>query len=368
VVDEILIISPELSPAAGGVGDYALRLLENWPQAIETRILTAQEPEVSLPYRMAKLGKDSAAIREQLPKAGGAVLVQYSAYGYDRHGFPRQLIRALVDWKKATGGRLVVMYHEIWTFWPITNKNYFVQLLHRRAIRRLLRSADEAFTSTESQATHLKNLGPHAGIHLLPVGSNIRRVDDVDRAREPGLAVIFGRQATRIRALRKMRDNLVALANARVLTKIVSAGAGAEPGRAKEEHALLEDLHLSEGFEQRGQQTESQISALLLTAFVGIFAQDQLSVTKSGTFMAYAAHQLSVLADFADKSKPEPVCCLVATEELLAGLPAHELKRRAEALLVWQKHVSSWKMISETFTKALGLEQKTLSHVGASSV
>jgi len=368
MTDEVMIIVPELAPASGGVGDYTLRVLENWPNASDLKVLVAQADPVSLGYRVVRLGEDDAAIEAQLPKHRGKVLVQYSAYGFDRHGFPGKLIRALVDWKQATGGSLVVMFHEIWTFWPITNKNFFVQLLHRRAIKRLLESADEVFTSTPSQAGHLQNLVSHPRIHLLPVGSNIRRVDDVDPARNPGCAVIFGRQATRIRALKKMDSTLVSLVNADALTKIISAGAGGDPAGDEEERALLGGLHLSEGFEQRGQRTESEISGLLLTASFGIFAQDELSVTKSGTFMAYAAHELNVLADFASNSKPGPICWLVAPQELLDGISGSELKARAQALLAWQRQVSSWKMISENFIKAMDLEPGSSSRVGAASV
>jgi hypothetical protein len=368
MMDEVVIIAPELSPAAGGVGDYTLRLLNNWPNAAGTRILVAQPGPGLLPYRIAQLGGDQAAIEAQLPKGNGRVLVQYSAYGFDRHGFPGKLIRALVNWKQSTGGRLVIMFHEIWTFWPVTNKNYFVQLLHRRAIKRLLKHADDVFTSTQSQAAHLQELSPERQIRLLPVGSNIRRCNDIDLTRNRGSAVIFGRQATRVRALIKINALLVSLARAGALSRIVSVGAGEDATEEKEERALLAALPLREGFEQRGQRPEAEISELLLTASFGIFAQGELSIAKSGTFMAYAAHELNVLTDIAGQSKPEPICWLVSPEELLGGISGLELKKRAEALLAWQRQVSSWKGISENFSKALDLEPRGSSRVGAASV
>lgn len=48
--------------------------------------------------------------------------------------------------------------HEIWTFWPLLNKNYLVQELHRRKIAKLLTEANVIFTSTASQAEHLRTL------------------------------------------------------------------------------------------------------------------------------------------------------------------------------------------------------------------
>ena len=348
--EEITVITPELSPAAGGVADYTLRVLENWPGPANFKVLVAQaDRKIPSAYSVEKLGTDRLSILPQLPANNGKVLVQYSAYGFDRFGYPRDLLRALIDWKKRTHGQLVIMFHEIWTFWPPTNKNFFVQFLHRRAIKRLLDCADNVFSSTPSQAEHLRKLSAKAPIHLLPVGSNVRRNEDVDLARVPGSAIIFGLQRVRLRGLRKWEASLRSLAAVGRIRKIISVGAGSDITLAKEESALLGALPLKEGFKQRGALPEQEISKLLLSASFGIFAHDELSLTKSGTFMAYAAHELNVLADFADQAKSEPVCWLVAPAELLTGISESELKRRAEQLFAWQQQISSWRLISEKF-------------------
>jgi len=354
--DEVVIVTPELPPAVRGVADYTQRLIEAWPDKENLQLLVPRN-----------------AMEELLPGVG-RVLVQYSAYGFDHHGYPRKLIRALIDWKTKTGGRLVVMFHEIWTFWPVTNKNFFVQFLHRRAIKSLLRSADKVFTSTESQAEHLRALSSPNPIRVLPVGSNIRRNEDVDlvrhgtdslwRARMPGCAVIFGLQRARLRGLRKMRSSLSSLAAAGYITKIISIGAGSDSNLDNEERSLLKALQLKEGFEQLGPRPEREISELLFAASFGIFAHDELSLTKSGTFMAYAAHELNVLADFADKSKPAPICWLVAPRELQQEDLNSEWKSRAESLRAWQKENSSWELIARTFADALDLEAAKLSRAG----
>jgi len=371
VNDEVVIITPELSPAGGGVGDYTLRILDTWPNASKLTVLVAQGHSLSassLPYRVGELGSDPTLILEQLPGHGGKVLVQYSAYGFDRFGYPGKLLRALLDWKGKTGGRLVVMFHEIWTFWPVTNKNFFVQLLHRRAIKRLLRSADEVFTSTRSQAEHLRRLSPRSPVHVLPVGSNIRRNEIVDPVRIPGCAVLFGLQRTRIRALKKMQSSLSTLAHAGHIMKIISVGAGEDPSHHDEERALLAGLPLEHGFEQRGLRPEREISELLLTASFGISAQDELSFSKSGTFMACAAHELNVLADFAVPSKPAPISWLIAPRELLGGISEAELKTRAQHLCAWQRENSSWELITKKFGEALDLEGTPSIRVGAANL
>jgi hypothetical protein len=78
------------------------------------------------------------------------VFVQYSGYGFQRFGYPRWLIKRIGRLERESQGFLAIMFHEIWTFWPVWNKNYPIQQLHRRDIGRLLRVTDK--TSPARQA------------------------------------------------------------------------------------------------------------------------------------------------------------------------------------------------------------------------
>lgn len=334
-MSDIVVIAPDLKPGAGGVADYTLRLLEHLPRRDLISVLV---PPIDL---------------GQLPPANGKVLVQYSAYGFDHLGYPRGLIRSLIDWKRKTRGRLVVMFHEIWTFWPVTNKNYFVQMLHRRSIGQLLQQADFAFTSTPNQLEHLHALSPRPAIQLLPVGSNIRRTADV--ARESGTAVLFGLQRARVRSLRQMQSSLTQLASKGLITRLIAVGSSESSEIDREESELLRGFGFARGFEQRGLQSEKEISQLLSSASFGIFGQNELSHTKSGTFMAYAAHELNILSESADKVKTEPFCWLVAPRELMDGVSQVELQRRAERLRDWQERTCSWEIIGAKVAEALQL-------------
>ena len=360
MTDEIVIISPESVPGAGGVGDYTLRLIEKWDCRGNLRLLVPRsglDQAAALPRGTEKLGIDAAAICKQLPSSDGKVLVQYSAYGFDRLGYPRHLTRALLEWKSKTHGLLVVMFHEIWAFWPILNKNAVVQFFHRHAIKQLLRHADTVFTTTTSQAEHLKKLAPSRSVHVLPVGSNIRPNKDVGVARKLGWAVLFGRQDARIRVLKKMQDSLRSLVAARRITKVITVGA-THPHHDEEERSLLAKLSLAAGFEQRGPQDERDVSELLLTAAFGISAQDELSYSKSGTFMAYAAHGLNILAECADPTKEEPLSLLTSPHELLQGISHTELEVRAERLRAWQQQTSSWDLIAAKLAEVLQLSEE----------
>ena len=138
-----------------------------------------------------------------------------------------------------------------------------------------------------------------------------------------------------------------------------------DPRGDERERNLLTALNLRDGFEQRGAQSEQVISQMLLTASFGIFGQDELSHSKSGTFMAYAAHELNVLAEFADRSKPEPLCWLVSPKELLDGISDTELQDRAKELRDWQHRTSSWELIGAQFSEALQLNPSVPAQVNS---
>ena len=357
--NQIVIICPELAPGSGGLADYTLRVIDHWSDASPLRVLlpagSAVPPGPRANVQIDVVERQAARLLAALPKQGGNVLLQYSAYGFDRFGYPRWLLRALADWKRQPGGVLVLMFHEIWTFWPVLNKNYLVQQLHRRDIRALVLEADAIFTSTSSQAEHLRKLLPGCTVELLPVGSNIEPVRPPSGTREAGVAVLFGLEGSRVRALESMNADLHALAGRGVIRKIISAGAG----KGEQERMFLSRLQLLDGFEQRGALPGRDVSELLLRGSFGISAQDDLSLTKSGTFMAYAAHGLSIISPHGEQSKPEPLCWLTTPGELLRGLDTAELERRAQRLRDWQQRTASWPHIAKQFARALQIVDAT---------
>jgi len=353
---ETVIICPELT--AGGVGDYTRRLLENLPRIAGLRLIVPKVGSRPLSsfeeYSVEETDGTAQDLCARLP-ARGKVLVQYSAYGFDPHGYPRWLIKALLDWKKESQSPLTIMFHEIWAFWPFWNKNYIVQQLHRRDLRRLLRVTDAVFTTTASQATHLTALSPRSKIQVLPVGSNIRRVQATEREREPGLVVLFGLQRSRIRALRQMLPALKSLGAMGKIRSIVTTGGGQSRPGDDQELALLTELELSDGFDQRGPLPEEKISELLLSCEFALSAQDDLSITKSGTFMAYAAHGSNIISPYAAASKPEPLSLLISPDELMKGVARTELESRSAKLRQWQERTAAWPSIASQIARILGV-------------
>ncbi len=353
---ELVVITPELQPGSGGLADYTWRVVEQWPRALEVRFIVPAPADATLTTtnQVDQVARKADALRERLPAGGGKVLLQYSGYGFDRWGYPRWLLHALLDWKQRSGGVLVVMLHEIWTFWPRLNKNYFVQQLHRRDLAKLCAVADAIFTSTASQAEHLRALTPSAAAEVLPVGSNVSAVAD-ETTREPGVAVLFGLETNRLRGLREMHVELKALGAAGKIERVVTFGAARTEAGHADEQRLLAELNLPRGFEQRAQLPEAEASRALRSATFALSAQDKRSLTKSGTFMAYAAHGLNVVSLAADPRGPEPLPWLTSPAELLSGISAEELRSRSERLCGWQERTASWPQIAARFARALQL-------------
>lgn len=351
---ETVIVTPELS---GGVGDYTRRLIEHLPPSTQLRLLipkSRSRPTRSLdPYIVEETPNTAQDLCDRLPRSDGCVLVQYSAYGFDRFGYPRWLIQGLLDWKRHSAGRLVVMFHEIWARWPIWNKNRVVQYLHRRDIGRLLQATDLAFTATSSQAAYLAVLTPRCPVEVLPVGSNIRLVHATARQREAGRAILFGMQQARVRALRTMAVELKSLAAAGRIKRVVTVGSGQTQEGDAEEEDRLHGLGLADGFARLGALPEKEVSELLLTCEFAVSVQDELSITKSGTFMAFATHGAHILSCHADATKPEPVCLITSARELMEGVTDKELQSRTERLRQWHDRTSAWPVIAAQVVRAL---------------
>ena len=233
------------------------------------------------------------AFLARLPSTGGTVLVQYSAYGFDRFGYPRWLLNALLEWKKQARGKLVIMFHEIWTFWPLLNKNRLLQEFHRRKLLVLSSVADAALAIPEARLPISQlSFSQYSGV--LPVGSNIAVIETANPVRQDGLAVLFG--------LEKCQSSHVTH-DARTFLKRLAA-AGKDIGDhyrwrweaslgGSDEKMLPECLAPRNGFQQRGHPPEEEVSTLLAKASFALSVQDELSLCKSWHLHGHAVHGLN---------------------------------------------------------------------------
>ena len=350
----ITVITPQLPPAVCGVGDYTMRLIEAWNDAPRFRFLVARGLASTAEERPELITTSFACTHASLlaglqASAGSHVLLQYAPHGYDGRGCPTWIAGALAAWRRSRHerARLVVMFHELWTRVPWWRPGAIRQLLHRQVIRRLVRAADRAFTNTPGYRGWLRKLSPDSDVGVVPIGSNIPPIPEYSReVREPGLFVLFGRQGTRIHALRTMGRSLARLHGVGRLRRLVIAGGGSS--MAHEDRAVLRACLPESVTEQWGYVPAGELSRLLYRAEFGISDQTWDSVTKSTTFMAYASHGLNILSPYAGHDARAPYGWSTSAEELeeRSHYLAPLLRERADHLRQWYRDTADWAVIA----------------------
>ena len=284
-------IAPELPPAIGGVGYYAVLLAKEFHRLgirstfvipdhqRQAQVARPQEmPEVSLVApRAGPLTQWLDSLRAD------TVLVHYSGYGYAKRGAPAWLVEGLRRWKaRAPGRRLVVMFHELWAYGPPWRSSFWMYPVQRAVTGALLRLAETFLTSTDLYARRLRRLAPRrAPVAVLPVLSNIGEPDEPPpiEAREP-LAVVFGRPGMRARVYRHLEAFVPAL-RAAGIERILDIGPPLDR-RATGQPALP--------VTPCGYLEPASASAMMLRARFGLLDYPLDFAAKSGIFAAYTAH------------------------------------------------------------------------------
>lgn len=357
----IVTILPQLPPTVCGVGDYTTRLLTEWnePERFHFLLLNgvdetrALNPELAVTRIEAQKASLLAALRSH---RDADVLLQYIPYGLDSRGCPLWVIDAVEEWhkNKPSGRRLVVMFHELWALLPWWRRQFWTQRQHKAGIKRLLEVTDTVFTNTEGYAQWIRDLMPGKEVLVAPVGTNIvPSADDEPVQREEGSWVLFGRQGTRIYALRQLGPELKALYEQGRLKKLTTMGGGNAALQAAEDEAVRACLP-ADAVNACGFVDEVEASRMLSRAELGVSCQTWSSVTKSTTFMAYAAHGLNILSPFAGSEPRAPFNWLTSAKELRENRPELPvlLDERSAQLREWHRQHASWPEIMAKFRGA----------------
>lgn len=357
----ITIVLPQFPPTICGVGDYTFNLVTAWSNISEFNYLVvrgvdeskAQYPQLAV----HQLECNKELFVSQLKKlAPQQLLIQYSGYGFHSLGCPVWLSKALTQWRKERDGKLIIVFHELWNKSPWWNKHFLLQQgLHRWSIKRLASIADGMFTTTSDYVEWLKSFSPKASVKLLPVGSNI--VPNQQRshcARQSGIFVLFGMQGNRVNTLQLVQSEIKSLYNSRRLKKLLLIGGGNSEELEIVEKKLLEQTLPRDSYCCIGIASSQVISTILSQAEFGISTQSWQSFTKSGTFMAYAAHGLNILSPYAAKQSQKPFCWLTHPSELEqpSDFLNNALKERSRNLQLWYNETCNWSVIAQEIKDA----------------
>lgn len=359
---DILMILPQLPPAVCGVGDYTTRLLNEWGEPDRFRFVLLRGLQETLQLqpklRAVTVTPSSGELLKVLRSNQDCdVWVQYIPFGLQRKGCPLWVIDALCKWRSEVGeaSKLVVMFHELWSIQPWWKPQGLIQWLHKQGVSKLLKITDGVFTNTEGYAEWIKKLDADKEVTVVPVGSNFEPVADRQIEREKGLYVLFGRQGTRIHALREFGAELKKLHDLGRLKKLVMLGGGGGSEMLRTEEQILNGLLPSDAFEISGFKKAATLSDYLSRAEFAVSCQTWSSVTKSTTFMAYAAYGTNIVSPFAGKDSRVPFNWLTSVDEIADG--GEEIEKaalqRSARLKAWYEANASWPMIAEKFRKVL---------------
>jgi Glycosyl transferase 4-like domain len=348
---------PELPPAVGGVGDYAALLAEELVRlGIRTTFVIPDRPPGE------GLGRGTTTNVSPIPPRADAlagrldalhpdaVLLHYSGYGYAKRGAPVWLVQGLRRWQaRAPGGRLVVMFHELWAYGPPWTSSFWLSPVQRALAAALLRLGDALFTNTDLYARRLRRLTwDRQSVTVLPVLSNIGETVDprpLD-AREP-LAVVFGKHGTRARAYAAMAKFLPIL-RAAGIERIVDIGPPVD-----ERVIVRSPLPVF----PYGYLDPTAASRAMSRARFGLLDYSLDLAAKSGIFAAYAAHGVVPLIRSAMGGSSDGLrhgVNLVRTDHAPVLQPRYAAQRLASAIHAWyQEH--ALQRTAACFAHALGL-------------
>lgn len=363
----IALVTRRYPPECCGVGDYTARLAESWEaQGHEVTVFVAspagggekrpaasyQRPEKTARVERVKLDgwKDVAGAVEAIRRARpDAVQIEYSNYGWSRWGFAFWINRLVYELSRGFGTqrmRVTIALHEFPLYFSQAPLQAGISLLQRLHYALLVLDANEVLTNTHERVRILRRWFPwrRETIHYRPNSSNIP------------VAAGGAEHAATLRAQHASGANLVvtmfgtyhrdrhfeaAIEAASDLRREVPLALWLLGDTSLAQPAYMELLRVQireRGMEDAawwpGRMTPAEISLCLQASDIFVLPQPDGHLTRSGAFMAAAAHGLPVIAvrnaeNQADFTHGENVWLVAASRADLIAKAMRELARDA---------------------------------------
>ncbi len=290
---QIAQLVPRFLPAVCGVGDYARVLGDTLAQNhdIQSRYLVVSpqwRKDPTLPYDTRPLSAENpdAALLDATRDCG-ALVVQYSGYGYHKRNTPVWLVRALTRLRRLRPDLIIhVMFHELTTRGGLSSSSFWNWPIQRWVIQRLCAlSNTRLFTNTEPYVKDLTRWSDRP-VDLWPVYSNLEEPLPTQlpawEQRRNTLAFFSWDMPRHFRqtipgilrdAVRKLQVESVTVFR----------------------HPLPPDCDLPVPVIKHGVLPSTQVSSLLADCRYVLSVAPTHCPGKSGLLGAYAAHQIAVL-------------------------------------------------------------------------
>lgn len=281
---------------------------------------------------------DSRKLEQGLGRAGATdVLLHYAGRGYQRFGCPIWLPGVLRNWKaRFPNGRLTVFFHEVPGERPRLSRHFLFGKIGARIVQRLAAMADVLVTNTDNHAAILRRLSGRDKVYCLPVGSNIEPVFSSSQPRAETEFVVFGLPFGRWQTLEAFGPQIRKWHESGLLTKLHLIGPEDERALAQA-NPVMENL--SAVVVRHGILAETDVSRLLGQARFGLTNVTMATWSKSGAFMACAAHSCAVVMK--EKESGVPLCYTIAENEI-GHISVAEITTRSAALKRWYEENATW--------------------------
>jgi len=189
--------------------------------------------------------------------------------------------------------------------------------------------ADVLATNTDNHSAILRKLSGRDGVHYFPVGSNIEPVASSSQPRAETEFIIFGLPFGRWQTLQAFAPQIRKWHERGLLTKLHLIG-------PEDERLAAQSNPLIGSFSsiavRHGMLPEADVSRLLVQARFALTNVTLATWSKSGAFMACAAHGCAAVIK--DKESAVPLCYAIAESEI-GNISAAEIETRPASLKRW---------------------------------
>jgi hypothetical protein len=296
---------------SGGAHDHAAVLAREWTQlGLDSATLAGKDFHTTAPSQHGDVD---------------VIFLHMSAYGYARWGLCFWIPRLLSRLKRnAPALRIVTLFHEVATSGPIPTTAFWSSFAQKAISAQIAGLSDAVVTNSSDHGRSLREIGVVLDIRVWPVFSNVGELREPPAfARRADRVILFGSESVRRWATQPLSAQ--AWRSIRVLGPIVEVGTGRPV------------LDAQPGVEWRGELASEAVSDLLSQAKFGLVCHPGWSLSKSGTFAAYAAHGCIPLVSWPAGSEPDGLTVgaeFLATENANSVDPAL-LPRVSENIWTW---------------------------------
>lgn len=284
-LQKIVHITPALPPAINGVGDFSALLVKNFCECGYTNNLffvTRHELEHRQYDNVFQFNqKDFYA--KLLATNPATIILHYAGYSYHQKGLPFYLVADLKRYKKKTGCRVLVFFHELYSSSNSLFKlSFYTNPFQKKVVRELYALSDKTFTNCLWYQNLLRRVLRRHPVKNSCTGIFSNVPDDLYDAgveKNSTAAVVFGSAQRR----KAVYDNpqLPALLDRAGIKLIYDIG----PGKIEFSQSSIKFMPL-------GCLAPADVAHYLNEARFGLIDYPPALLAKSGIFSAYTAFGL----------------------------------------------------------------------------